>query len=158
MNVIEDFVSAKATPEAVERHFTDMSLVNEWVSPIVLIEPLKGQWMDVGSTYAVRLKPLLLLNTTLYRVEEREQGRILLSFTGSWRGTNMWRWFVDGSQTIIHNRIDYEVINPALRVFVIGLGTPFFRLDMNIQMNNLRQVIEGRRLPEGNPASQATAE
>jgi hypothetical protein len=142
MIVQEEWVSINTTPEVVERHLTTPALLAQWRSPLVVLEPIQGELMALGSGHKLRLKSLALAGAD-YSVVERDSGRILLAINGLWRGTELWRWFADGPRTVLQNRVEYEVPNESLRVFVLGIGRFLADLDMRIQLDRLRQLIEG---------------
>ncbi|WP_322488447.1 SRPBCC family protein [Chloroflexus sp.] len=146
MIVQEQFVSIKAPPATIERYLTDPELMAQWRSPLVVLDPIEGDLMALGSKHKLRLKSLALAGAT-YTVTERDSGHILLTIDGLWRGKELWRWFADGDRTIVQNRVEYEVPDPSLRVFVVGLGQIFASLDMRIQLDRLRMIIEGGGQP-----------
>ncbi len=146
MIVQEQFVSIKAPPATVERYLTDPELMAQWRSPLVVLDPIEGDLMALGSKHKLRLKSLALAGAT-YTVTERDSGHILLTIDGLWRGKELWRWFADGDRTVVQNRVEYEVPDPSLRVFVVGLGQIFASLDMRIQLDRLRMIIEGSGQP-----------
>ncbi|MCS6889574.1 MAG: SRPBCC family protein, partial [Chloroflexus sp.] len=146
MIVQEQFVAIKAPPATVERYLTDPELMAQWRSPLVVLDPIEGDLMALGSKHKLRLKSLALAGAT-YTVTERDSGHILLTIDGLWRGTELWRWFADGDRTVVQNRVEYEVPDPSLRVFVVGLGQIFASLDMRIQLDRLRMIIEGSGQP-----------
>lgn len=146
MIVQEQFVSIKAPPATVERYLTDPELMAQWRSPLVVLDPVEGDLMALGSKHKLRLKSLALAGAT-YTVTERDSGHILLTIDGLWRGKELWRWFADGDRTVVQNRVEYEVPDPSLRVFVVGLGQIFASLDMRIQLDRLRMIIEGSGQP-----------
>ncbi len=144
MNVLEQFISVNASPADVERHLTTQALAEQWVSSLVVLEPIEGEWMKPGSKYLLRLKTLGLFIIARYTVVERDSEHILLSFEGPLNGTNLWRWFKRDNQTIVQNRIEYEVPNAALRVFIDNIGALLTQIDMRVQISTLQQVVEGR--------------
>ncbi|WP_322510645.1 SRPBCC family protein [Chloroflexus sp.] len=146
MIVQEQFVSIKAPPATVERYLTDPELIAQWRSPLVVLDPIEGDLMALGSKHKLRLKSLALAGAT-YTVTERDSGHILLTIDGLWRGTELWRWFADGDRTILQHRVEYEVPDPSLRVFVAGIGQIFVSLDMRIELDRLRMIIEGSGQP-----------
>jgi hypothetical protein len=155
MIVQEEWVSINTTPDVVERHLTDKSLFARWRSPLVQFEPVEGELMALGSVHKMRLVSLALAGA-VYTVSERDREHILLRIDGLWRGTDRWRWFSDGTRTVVQNRVEYEVPDPTMRVFVVGLGQLFASLDMRLQMTRLRQIIEEPTRPAiaGQPARQ----
>ena len=142
MRTQEEFVSITTTPDVVERYLTTMSLLDQWRSPLTILEPLEGELMAPDSVHRLRLKTLLL-NGADYRVVERDSSHILLQMEGPWTGTELWRWWADGTRTVIQHRVEYEVADPTLRVFVNGFGFLFAQLDMRVQLERLRMLIEG---------------
>jgi len=142
MIVQEEWVSINTTPDVVERWLTEPQLLDQWRSALVVLDPLEGELFAPGSVHKLRLKPLALSGAD-YTVAEREPGRILLTISGLWRGTELWRWFADGPRTVVQNRVEYEVPNESLRVFVVGVGRLLAGLDMRLQLERMRQLIEG---------------
>lgn len=146
MIVQEEWVSINTTPDVVERHLTEPALLDQWRSPLVVLEPLEGALFAPGSVHKLRLKSLAMAGAT-YSVVERDGGKILMAIDGLWQGSELWRWFPDGSRTVVQNRVEYEVPDASLRVFVVGIGRFLADLDMRIQLDRLRQLIEGPTTP-----------
>lgn len=142
MIVQEEWVSINAAPDVVERHLTTPALMEQWRSPLVVLEPIAGDLMTLGSSHKMRLKSLAMAGSD-YTVTERDGGKILLAINGLWQGTELWRWFADGPRTVVQNRVEYDVSDASLRVFVVGIGRFLADLDMRIQLERLRQSIEG---------------
>jgi hypothetical protein len=144
MIVQEQFVSIRTTPAAVERYLTDPALLKQWRSPLVELDPIDGTLMAPGSKHKLRLKTLAL-NGADYTVTARDSGRIEMSIDGLWRGNELWRWFSDGDRVVVQNRVEYEVPDPSLRVFALGLGQFVATFDMRIQLDRLRVLLEQGR-------------
>lgn len=142
MIIQEEWVSITTTPDVVERHLTTPALMAQWRSPLVVLEPIQGDLMTLGSSHKMRLKSLAMAGSD-YTVTERDGGHILMTIDGLWQGTELWRWFADGPRTVVQNRVEYEVSDPNLRVFVLGIGRFLADLDMRVQLERLRQQIEG---------------
>lgn len=142
MIVQEEWVSITTTPDVVERHLTDPALLAQWRSPLVQLDPLEGDLFAMGSVHKMRLKTLGLAGAD-YTVTERDGGHILMTISGMWEGTELWRWFADGARVVVQNRVEYEVPNESLRVFVLGIGRFVADLDMRVQLFRLRELIEG---------------
>jgi hypothetical protein len=150
MNVLEEFVSIQASPADVERYLTDRELLHGWVSPLVSMELLSGEWMATGSTYRLWMKPLFLLYGATYTLVERDSAHLRFDFEGIWRGTDLWHWFADGSRTIVQNRLDYVLPNPLIHVLLNGMSMVVAQTDMRAQMVQLRRRIEGSRQADRN--------
>jgi hypothetical protein len=144
MIIQEQFVSIRTTPAEVERYLTDPTLLRAWRSPLVELDPIDGQLMALGSKHKLRLKTLAL-NGADYTVTARDTGRIEMSIDGLWRGSELWRWFTDGDRVVLQNRVEYEVPDPSLRVFALGLGQFVATFDMRVQMDRLRMLLERSR-------------
>ncbi|NTU77792.1 MAG: SRPBCC family protein [Chloroflexales bacterium] len=143
MFVQEQFISINTTPDVVERHLTDPALLAQWRSPLLNVENQQGIPMALGSKYTARPLTPFFSTSADYTVTERDSGHILQSIDGMWIGKDLWRWWTDGPRTVVQNRVEYEVPNLALSVFVGGLIRPFAELDMGIQLIRLRSLIEG---------------
>jgi hypothetical protein len=160
MIVQEEWVSITTTPDVVERHLTDPALMAQWRSPLVQLDPLEGDLFTLGSIHKMRLKSLGL-NGADYTVTERDGEHILMTISGMWEGTELWRWFSDGNRVVVQNRVEYEVPNESLRVFVLGIGRFVADLDMRVQLFRLRELIEGppsRRVSDTRSPQRITVE
>ncbi|MCG8347011.1 MAG: SRPBCC family protein [Chloroflexales bacterium] len=153
MIVQEEFVSISTTPDVVERHLTDPALIKQWRSPLVLLEPIEGELMALGSKHQMRVVTFALAGAA-YTVTERDKNHILMTMDGLWRGADLWRWFADGQRTVVQNRVEYDMTNSVLRPFAIGFGQFFAKFDMGLQMTRLQQLIEGRLSQRQLPAGQ----
>ncbi len=142
MRVQEAFVSVQASPAVVERYLTDQKLLAKWL--LTRLVPIEGDFMARGGKHQLRLN-LLGVVPVVYTVTERDSNHILMNIDGLWKGTELWRWFAEGSYTIVQNRIEYEIPNDTVRVFADGVDFLFFDIDMRVQMNRLRQAIDAER-------------
>jgi hypothetical protein len=106
------------------------------------LEPIEGEWLALNSAYRFRLKNLAF-EGPIYTVTERAEGRIALNIEGTWRGSELWRWFADGPRTVLQHRVEFEVPDPALRLLVDTIGVVVGQLDMRLSLERLRQLIEG---------------
>jgi hypothetical protein len=140
--VQEEWVSIATTPDVVERHLIDRALMAKWRSPLVQLDPIEGDLMAMGSVHRMQLNSLALAGAD-YRVTERDSSHILMTISGIWEGTELWRWFSDGPRVVVQNRVEYEVPNAGLRFFAVGIGRFVADLDMRVQLFRLRELIEG---------------
>jgi hypothetical protein len=144
VRVAEEFVSVQASPDTVERYLTDQDLLYQWMSPLFDLELVSGEWMAVGSTYRLYFKTLALLYRVHYTLVHRDRTHLQMELDGMfWHGTERWSWFADGPQTIIQNRLDFELSHPWVEVFVGGVGVILTQLDMRSQLVQLQRLIEG---------------
>lgn len=141
MPVFEEWIAIKAPPEAVERCLTDPSQMERWMSPLQMIEPREGAWMQPGSTMRLRLKTIGMPHVD-YTVVERAPGRLIIRLDGFLIGTYERRWFVDGDKTIMLARVDYVVPNAAVRPFFTYLGQLFAQFDLRIELDRIRRLLE----------------
>jgi hypothetical protein len=139
--VFEEWIAIKATPDAVERCLTDPNLMERWMSPLQMIEPREGPWMQTGSTMRLRLKTLGMPHVD-YTVVERVPGRLIIRLDGFLVGTYARRWFADGDTTVLLARVDYVVPNEGLRPFFTYLGQLFAQFDLRIELDRIRRLLE----------------
>jgi hypothetical protein len=160
MRTQEEFIAINATPDVVEKYLSDPILLDQWRSPLLRFEPIEGEWLALNSAYRLRLKTLPF-DGPIYTVTERGEGRVALNIEGVWRGSELWRWFPDGPRTVLQHRVEFEVPDPALRVVVDTIGIFVGQLDMRVELDRLRQLIEGdlrRQLDDTTPVTRIEIE
>lgn len=145
MHVQEEFVVVHAPMEVVESVMTDRELMLRWMSPTVRFEPLDGWRFDTGAPWRLTLTGLGNLLVADYVVHERQPGLVLWAYTGFWQGFDAWHWMPapeDPQQTIIQNRLEYELRVPGLNlIWPVTVG-PLMGWDARVQMKRLREVCE----------------
>ncbi|RRR65945.1 MAG: SRPBCC family protein [Candidatus Viridilinea halotolerans] len=144
-HLMEEFVVVAAPMERVATVMTDHELMVRWISGSVQFTPVDGWQFAQGARWRLTLSGVGRLLEAHYVVYERRPGLILWAFHGFWEGFDAWHWLEqDGGQTLIQNRIEYNVCIPGLSLlwpFTVG---PLMSWDAQGQMQRLKQVCEER--------------
>ena len=142
-------IDIAASPEQVERTFTELDLMQRWLNPMLVCLPV-GQWStDVGSqsqfVVKVPIGSLVLEN----QVVDRGPGLVVWAFDGFFRGIDRWECCkIDpeiNTQTRLTNCFSFDIPNPLIR---FGFNTFAKRLtarDMTDQLQRLKVVAENLR-------------
>ncbi|PDW04360.1 SRPBCC family protein [Candidatus Viridilinea mediisalina] len=144
-HLMEEFVVVNAAPERVEAVMTEHDRMVRWISRSVQFTPLDGWHFEQGARWRLTLTGLGRLMEAHYSVYERRPGLILWAFRGFWEGFDAWHWMQHGNdQTLIQNRIEYNICIPGLSlVWPLTIG-PLMDWDAQVQMQRLKQVCEER--------------
>lgn len=145
MQLLEEFVVVGAPMPAVERVMTEQALMVRWMSPAVRFEPHNDWGFATGDRWKLTLTGLGDLLKADYVVHERRPGLVLWAFNGFWEGFDAWHWMPDPAnpqQTIIQNRVEYELRVPGLDLIWPLTVAPFMGWDARVQMQRLKQVCE----------------
>ncbi len=139
-----------ATPEQVERTFTELGLMQRWLNPMLVCTPV-GQWSTaVGSRSQFVVKVPIVSLVLENRVIDRAPGLVVWEFDGFFRGIDRWECHkVDiginaeiDTRTRLTNRFSFDIPNPLIR---FGFNTFAKRLtarDMTDQLHRLKTVAE----------------
>ncbi|MCU0491892.1 MAG: SRPBCC family protein [Chloroflexaceae bacterium] len=145
MHLLEEFVVVNASMPTVERVMRERDLMQQWMSPAVQFQPLDGWEFTQGDRWSLTLTGLGSLLKADYVVHERRDGLILWAFNGFWEGFDAWHWYpnpTDKRQTVIQNRIEYELRIPGLElIWRMAIG-PAMGWDAKVQMERLKKVCE----------------
>lgn len=138
------FIRTPATP--VERCFTEQQLMNQWLNPALVCEPV-GPWKTaVGSEFDFKLKVPLLAPTLRSTVVERSPGLIVWGFDGFFKGRDRWECqpASQGSTlgTTLLNRFEFEIPNPLISFGFQQFAAGWTKKDMEAQLQRLKQVAE----------------
>ncbi len=139
-------IDIAATPEQVERTFTELDLMQRWLNPMLACTPV-GQWStDVGSRSRFVVKVPIVSLVLENRVIDRAPGRVVWEFEGFFRGIDRWECHkIDigiNTQTRLTNSFSFDIPNPLIR---FGFNTFAKRLtarDMTDQLQRLKTVAE----------------
>ncbi len=145
-NTYEQSVFIRTTATLVERCFTERSLMNQWLNPALVCEPV-GEWRTaVGSEFDFKLKVPLLAPTLRSTVVERSPGLIVWGFDGFFRGRDRWECQPESkgniSGTTLLNRFEFEIPNPLINFGFQRFAAGWTKKDMEAQLQRLKQVAE----------------
>ena len=143
-------IDIAASPEQVERTFTELSLMQRWLNPMLVCTPV-GQWStDIGSQSRFVVKVPIASLVLENRVVDRGPGLVVWEFDGFFRGIDRWECHkIDteintgpDTQTRLTNCFSFDIPNPLIR---FGFNTFAKRLtarDMTGQLQRLKTVAE----------------
>lgn len=143
MHILEEFVVVDAPMTTVDAIMTERELMDRWVSPAVKFTPLDGWSFEQDARWKLTLTGLGDLLVAHYIVHERKPGLILWAYNGFWEGFDAWHWFPNPDntqQTIIQNRLEYELRTPVLGAIWPLTVEPFMKWDAREQMKRLKRV------------------
>ncbi|MGB3299111.1 MAG: SRPBCC family protein [Phormidesmis sp.] len=145
-NIYEQSVFIRTAATAVERCFTEQPLMNQWLNPALVCEPV-GAWRTaVGSEFDFKLKVPLLAPTLRSTVVERSPGLIVWGFDGFFKGCDRWECqpASQGSTpgTTLLNRFEFEIPNPLISFGFQQFAAGWTKKDMEAQLQRLKQIAE----------------
>ncbi|MGC1309583.1 MAG: SRPBCC family protein [Phormidesmis sp.] len=145
-NLYEQSIFIRATATAVERCFTEQKLMNQWLNPALVCEPV-GEWKtSVGSKFDFKLKLPLIAPTLRSTVIERGPGLIVWGFDGFFEGCDRWECLpeVQGnlSGTTLLNRFEFTIPNPLISFGFEKFAANWTKQDMESQLQRLKQIAE----------------
>jgi hypothetical protein len=143
----EEFVVVDAGMDRVEQVMTEQRLMQSWMSSAVQFAPTEGPWsLAQGTRWQLGLTGLGRLLEANYIVYQRQPGLIIWAFDGFWEGLDAWKWMPyqhNTAQTLIQNRIEYDLKIPALDLIWPATIGPLMGWDAKVQMRRLKHVCEG---------------
>ncbi len=147
VRVLENAVLIQAPVEAVERCFTDLTLMHRWLNPLLRCEPI-GEWStEVGgrSRFTIQL-PLLnhwVQPSLISVVVERAPGLVVWEFSGFFQGRDRWQCEAqpDGTTRLV-NQFEFAIANPIIAFGFNTFAAAATQADMRAQLQRLRQVAE----------------
>ncbi len=144
LHILEEFTLVHAPMEAVDRIMTEKPLMDRWASPSVQFKPRNGWSFEKGAQWRLTLTGLGPLLSADYVVYDRQPGLILWYYNGFWEGCDAWHWWqvptAPQHQTIIQNRLEYELRIPGLELIWSSVMVPLMQFDARIQMMRLQRV------------------
>jgi hypothetical protein len=140
--VYEQSIFIKANATAVERCFTEQTLMHQWLNPALICEPV-GDWrMTLGSEFNFCLKVPLLRPTLHSTVIERAPGLVVWGFDGFFEGRDRWQCLPEANGTRLLNRFEFTIPNPLISFGFKQFAAQWTKRDMESQLQRLKQVAE----------------
>ncbi len=110
--VFEQSIEIKATASAVERCFTDLTLMQRWLNPALRCEPVGEVWStDIGSKSRFLIQIPMIKPTLNSTVVERQPGLVIWEFNGFFKGRDRWECIPIDRGTKLINRFEFEIPN-----------------------------------------------
>lgn len=140
--VFEQSIAINAPLVVVERCITDLTLMERWLNPALLCEPVGDVWStEIGSKSRFMIKIPLLKPTLNNLVVERKPGLVVWQFDGFFQGRDRWECQTIPEGTLLINRFEFDILNPIIKW---GFNQVAFwaRKDMQAQLTRLKAVAE----------------
>ena len=140
--VFQQSIEIRASATAVERCFTDLELMHQWLNPALRCHPV-GKWETyVGSRCRFSIRIPLLQPTLRATVVEREPGLIVWEFEGFFSGRDRWECQPISEGTRLLNCFEFTIPNPIVRLGFDTFAAGLTQQDMKAQLRRLKQVAQ----------------
>lgn len=140
--VFEQSILIRANSTLVERCFTDLDLMHQWLNPLLRCEPV-GIWdTNIGGRSRFVIKIPVLQPTLNTVVLEREPGLIVWGFQGFFKGCDRWECQPELEGTRLLNRFEFEIPNPLIQFGFNQFASSLTQSDMKAQLRRLKQIAE----------------
>jgi hypothetical protein len=134
-------INANATQ--VERCFTELALMHQWLNPALRCEPIGGTWSTaIGAKSRFVIQVPLLRPALISTVVEREPGLVVWEFDGFFRGRDRWEAQPQEKGTLLLNRFEFNIPNPIVQFGFNQFAVLWTKADMESQLRRLKQVAE----------------
>ncbi|MBW4672059.1 MAG: SRPBCC family protein [Cyanomargarita calcarea GSE-NOS-MK-12-04C] len=141
--IFEQSIQINATATAVERCFTDLTLMHRWLNPVLRCEPQgKGWSTDIGSQSRFVIQIPIIKPTLNNVVVERQPGLIVWEFQGFFQGRDRWECQPVSKGTQLLNRFEFEISNPLISWGFKTFAQSWTKEDMQSQLSRLKRVAE----------------
>jgi len=147
--IFEQSIEINASATTVERCFTDLDLMRQWLNPALRCEAI-GDWSTaIGARSRFVINIPFLRPTLRSVVVGRSPGLVIWEFSGFFEGRDRWECQPLGKGTYLLNRFEFTIPNPVVswgfRMFAAKLTSA----DMRSQLRRLKQVAEREYLNSG---------
>jgi hypothetical protein len=135
-------IQIAASPQSVERCFTQLDQLHRWLNPLLRVVP-QGDWStEQGADCQFRLQIPLLEPCLQCQVVERDLGLIVWQFKGFFTGRDTWHWQENSAGCYLENCFEFEIPNPLVRLGFDVFAARLTQADMHKQLERLKQVAE----------------
>lgn len=156
MPIFEQRIQIRANVQQVEACVTDLTLMHQWLNPLLRCDPV-GDWtalVDSRCRFVIQLPGLApsvapSLNCV---VVERSPQHIVWQFTGFFTGCDRWEWHpmpsgddmngTNGETTLV-NQFSCEIPNPVVKLGFDLFAKALTARDMQAQLVRLKGIAEG---------------
>ncbi len=140
--VFEQSILIRANSTLVERCFTDLDLMHQWLNPMLRCEPVDSWDSNIGGRSRFIIKIPILQPTLNTVVLEREPGLIVWGFEGFFKGCDRWECQPESEGTCLLNRFEFEIPNPIIAFGFNQFAATLTKSDMEAQLRRLKQIAE----------------
>ncbi len=140
--VFEQSIEISASTTQVERCFTELDLMHQWLNPQLECQPV-GLWsVERGSQSQFILKIPLIKPMLHSVVIERQPGLVVWQFDGFFQGQDRWECQPIGTGTRLLNRFEFEIPHPLIAFGFNTFAAAWTQKDMQAQLHRLKQVAQ----------------
>ncbi|MDJ1182359.1 SRPBCC family protein [Roseofilum casamattae] len=140
--VFQQSIDIRANATQVERCFTELDLMHQWLNPMLECQPI-GQWStQMGSQSRFTIKIPLIQPTLTSTVIDREPGLVVWQFQGFFQGCDRWECQPIDRGTHLINRFEFTIPNPLIQFGFDRFAASWTQEDMNAQLRRLQQVAQ----------------
>lgn len=139
--VFEQSIQINATATVVERCITERKLMQRWLNPALLYEPI-DDLTNIGSKSRFIIQIPVLKPTLNSTVVERQPGLVVWEFNGFFTGRDRWECQPVENGTRLLNRFEFEIPNPIVNWGFKTFAESWTKEDMQAQLRRLKRVAE----------------
>jgi Polyketide cyclase / dehydrase and lipid transport len=141
-NSLTHSIIIQASPSRVEHTITDLVLMQRWLNPMLICEPI-GTWSTaVGSRSRFCIQVPIGSLTLENEVIDRGPGLVVWQFDGFFRGTDRWDCHPVDQGTELTNTFSFQIPNPLIRFGFHTFAATWTARDMRSQLQRLKTVAE----------------
>jgi hypothetical protein len=140
----EQSIVIRTNSTTVERCFTDLTLMNSWLNPILRCEGLDDEiWLPkLGAKSHFVIQVPLVKPVLISTIVEREPGLVVWEFDGFFRGRDRWEVQPQAQGSLLINRFEFTIPNPIVAFGFNTFAAKWTKADMAAQLQRLKQVAE----------------
>lgn len=147
--IFEQSIEINASATTVERCFTDLTLMHQWLNPALRCEPI-GDWSTaIGGRSRFVINIPFLQPTLKSVVVGRSPGLVIWEFSGFFEGCDRWECQPIPQGTYLLNRFEFTIPNPIVSWGFQMFAAKLTSADMRSQLRRLKQVAEREYLNSG---------
>jgi hypothetical protein len=147
--IFEQSIEINASATTVERCFTDLTLMHQWLNPALRCEAI-GDWSTaIGARSRFVINIPFLQPTLKSVVVGRSPGLVIWEFSGFFEGRDRWECQPLSQGTYLLNRFEFTIPNPIVNWGFQMFAAKLTSADMRSQLRRLKQVAEREYLNSG---------
>lgn len=144
LEIFEQSIIIHTNSTQVERCFTDLEMMRDWLNPILRCEPMPGTaWStNVGAKSRFVIQTPFFQPVLISTVAERRPGLVVWQFDGFFQGRDRWEVQPQDDGSLLSNRFEFTIPNPLVAFGFRSFAAKWTQADMVAQLQRLKQVAE----------------
>lgn len=141
--IFSQSIEIKSSATLVERCFSELDLMHQWLNPLLRCQPLEGSWstdLNARSRFSINIP--LLQPTLISTIIQREPGLILWQFEGFFQGVDRWECQPIPGGTRLINTFEFTIPNSIVAFGFNLFASHLTKKDMEAQLQRLKQLAE----------------